>query len=199
MWVSLTLSTFLLVPYLAACSGDRSPDATSGEATSGEATSGERNKTAEGSSVSTGNSDEGQSTLETDRPYLNRLLPEAQRIQQEYGIPLETTLAIAVHETGWGKFEIGKNNHFGLRCASDDCITLNKNGADIRYETCPDESECFDMFAESLTKLSEGQPGDLSVIYENGYATSPSWVRKVRRIRRQVRKTLRKAGIETVS
>ena len=193
------LSAVLLVPYLSACSGDRTSD------TASDAASSERNKTAEasaetateGASVSTDSAATAKSTPETDRPYLNQLLPEAQRIRQEYGIPLETTLAIAVHETGWGKFEIGKNNHFGLRCVSDDCITLNKNGADIRYETCPDETECFDIFAESLTELSNGKPGDLSVIYQNGYATSPSWVRKVRRIRRQVRKTLKKAGIET--
>ena len=189
-WVSLLLSTFLLAPYLAACSSDRALDSPSGDSTFSE-----RSPTAQSSKNT---ASKGDFTLRTDRPYLNRLLPEAQRIQQEYGIPIETTLAIAVHETGWGKFEIGKNNHFGLRCASGDCITLtNNSGANVLYETCPDEAECFDIFARSLTELSNGQPSDLAVIYKNGYATSPSWVRKVRRIRRQVRRTLKKAGIET--
>ena len=137
-----------------------------------------------------------QSTPKTDKPYINSLLPEAQRIEQEYGIPVATTVAIAIHETGWGKHEIGQNNHFGLRCASDDCVTLSHSGADISYETCPDEAECFNMFAESLTELSQGEPSDLRVIYQNGYATSPKWVNKVRRIRRQVRKTLKAAGYQ---
>ena len=53
------------------------------------------------------------------------------------------------------------------------------------------------MFARSLIELSNDRPSDLRVIYNNGYATSPSWVRKVRRIRRQVKKTLNKAGVET--
>lgn len=137
-----------------------------------------------------------QPPVKTDKPYINRLLPEAQRIEQEYGVPVATTLAIAIHETGWGKYEIGQNNHFGLRCASDDCTTLNKNGAAISYETCPDEAECFNMFAESVTELAKGKPSDLRVIYKNGYATSPQWVSKVRRIRRQVKKTLEAAGYQ---
>ena len=134
---------------------------------------------------------------ETDRPYLNKLLPEARRIQQEHGIPIDLTMAIAIQETGWGKHEIGQNNHFGLRCASDDCVTLNKDGANIRYETCPNEAECFNLFAKTLNELSDGNPGDVRALYRNGYATSPRWVRKVKSLRRQVRKTLNKAGIST--
>lgn len=158
-------------------SADKDSDATDG------ATTAEASATTEASSA--------QSAAQTDRPYINRLLPGARRIQSEYDIPMDTTIAIAIQETGWGKGVIGKNNHFGLRCASDDCITLNG----IKYETCPDAEECFNIFAESLKEMSEEKPGDLRVLYRNGYATSPNWVRRVRRIRRQVRKTLKEAGI----
>ena len=126
----------------------------------------------------------------TDNPYINRLLPEAQRLQAEYGIPVDVTIAIAIHETGWGKYVIGQNNHFGLRCVSDDCVTLSKRGRQVQYETCQQASECFDMFADSIVELSDGNPENLRAIYRNGYATSPRWVRSVRKIRTQVQKAL---------
>ena len=144
-------------------------------------------------------SSKDDSLPETDRPYLNKLLPEARRIQQEHVIPIDVTMAIAIQETGWGKHEIGQNNHFGLRCTSDDCVTLNKNGANIRYETCPDQAECFNLFAKTLNELSDGNPGNIRALYRNGYASSPRWVRKVKRLRRQVRKTLDESGIRTLS
>lgn len=207
LWRRLSLLSLALSFsfFLSACSGSN-PNASTADPHSTTATSEEKNaaknstsknSTSEVSTSSADTSQTEQSAPKTDRPYINQLLPEAQRIQQEFGIPVATTIAIAIHETGWGEFEIGQNNHFGLRCASDDCITLTKGGANISYETCPDESECFDMFARSLKDLSAGDPSDLRVIYKNGYATSPSWVRKVRRIRRQVRKTLDRAGIAT--
>ena len=182
-WVSLIFLA-LIGTHLSGCGGDRLSKAAS-------------STNLEQSALSSNSSeDETLAAPKTDRPYIDRLLPESQRISKEFGVPVDTTLAIAIYETGWGKFEIGQNNHFGLRCASDDCTVLNKNGKDIRYETCPDESECFDMFARSIVDLSNGQPGNLSAIYQNGYATSPSWVRQVRQIRRQVRQTLQKAGVE---
>ena len=132
----------------------------------------------------------------TDSDYVNTLLPEAQRIEKEYGIPLDMTIAIARQESGNGEYIIGKGNHFGLRCDSDDCITLEKNGRQIEYETCPDVSECFNIFAESIKALTEDGPVTLTRIYENGYATSPHWVERVRTIRKEVRQTLTEAGIE---
>lgn len=137
-----------------------------------------------------------QPAKKTDSEYINRILPEAQRIQQEYGIPLDLTLAIARQESGNGDYVIGKGNHFGLRCDSDDCITLEKNGRMINYETCPDISECFNIFAESINALTAEAPITLQRIYENGYATSPQWVDKVKVIREEVRQTLSEAGIK---
>ena len=132
----------------------------------------------------------------TDSDYVNTLLPEAQRIEKEYGIPLDMTIAIARQESGNGDYVIGQNNHFGLRCASDDCITLEKNGQQISYETCPDASECFNIFAKSVKKLTGDKKITVRRLYRNGYATSPKWVKKVRTIRKEVRRTLSKAGIK---
>ena len=133
---------------------------------------------------------------ETDSDYVNTLLPEAQRIEKEYGIPLDMTIAIARQESGNGEYVIGKGNHFGLRCDSDNCITLEKNGRAIEYETCPDVSECFNIFAESINALTEDGSVTLTRIYENGYATSPHWVERVKTIRKEVRQTLTEAGIK---
>ena len=137
-----------------------------------------------------------QQQPETSSNYVNSLLPEAQRIKKEYDIPLDLTIAIARQESGNGEYIIGKGNHFGLRCDSDDCITIEKNGRQIEYETCPDVSECFNIFAESINALTEDEPVTLKRIYENGYATSPLWVEKVKTIREEVRQTLTEAGIE---
>lgn len=137
-----------------------------------------------------------ESTKKTKSKYINKILPESRRIQQEYGIPLDLTLAIARQESGNGDYVIGKNNHFGLRCDSDDCITIEKNGRMIEYETCPDASECFDLFAESIKALTPDGSINLQRIYENGYATSPQWVDKVKTIRQEVRQTLNEAGIK---
>ena len=137
-----------------------------------------------------------QPAKKTDSAYVNKILPEARRIRQEYGIPLDLTIAIARQESGNGDYVIGKNNHFGLRCDSNDCITLEKNGRMINYETCPDASECFNIFAESIKALTTDGPVTLTRIYENGYATSPKWVDKVKTIRQEVRQTLSEAGIK---
>ena len=132
----------------------------------------------------------------TDSEYVNNLLPEARRIQKIYGIPIDLTIAIARHESGNGEYIIGKGNHFGLRCDSDDCITLEKNGQMINYETCPDTSECFDIFAESIKALGGKKPFTTQELYRNGYATSPTWVERVDVIRKEVQQTLSEAGIK---
>ena len=137
----------------------------------------------------------------TSSKYINSILSESQRIQQEYGIPLDLTLAIARQESGNGDYIIGKGNHFGLRCASDDCITLEKYGRQISYETCPDVSECFNIFANTVRDLigdnwTEDESITLNKLYQNGYASSPYWVKRVRKIRKEVRRTLSKANIK---
>lgn len=132
----------------------------------------------------------------TSSKYINSLLPEATRIKEEYGIPLDITLAIAREESGNGDHIIGKGNHFGLRCASDDCITLEKHGQTISYENCPDVSECFNIFAKTIIDLTGDKGITLRRLYRNGYATSPNWVRRVGKIRKEVRRTLSKADIK---
>lgn len=132
----------------------------------------------------------------TSSEYVNLLLPEARRIEKEYDIPLDLTIAIAREESGNGDYVIGEGNHFGLRCDSDDCITLEKNGQQISYETCPEVSECFNIFAESVKALTGDRKITVRRLYRNGYATSPKWVRKVRTIRKEVRRTLSKADIK---
>ena len=142
------------------------------------------------------NAAQQHSAKKTDSEYVNNLLPEARRIQKKYGIPIDLTIAIARQESGNGEYIIGKGNHFGLRCDSDDCITLEKNGQMINYETCPDTSECFDIFAESIMALGGKKPITPQELYRNGYATSPTWVRKVNTIRKEVQQTLSEAGIK---
>ena len=137
-----------------------------------------------------------QKIKKTSSEYVNLLLPEARRIEKEYGIPLDLTIAIAREESGNGDYIIGQGNHFGLRCASDDCITLEKNGRQISYETCPDTSECFNIFAKSVKELTGDKEITIRRLYRNGYATSPQWVKKVRTIRKEVRRTLSQAGVK---
>ena len=89
-----------------------------------------------------------QSAKKTDSDYINSILPQARRIEKEYGIPIDLTLAIARQESGNGDYIIGQNNHFGLRCDSDDCITLEN--ADRRSNTKP-----VRKYPNALTSLQE--------------------------------------------
>lgn len=132
----------------------------------------------------------------TDSEYINSILPQARRIQKKYNIPLDLTLAIARQESGNGEYVIGKGNHFGLRCDSDDCITLEKNGQMISYETCPKVAECFNIFAESINALTGDKTPTTQLLYQNGYATSPTWKKRVDTIRQEVQQTLSEAGIK---
>ncbi|PZD73940.1 hypothetical protein C1752_01526 [Acaryochloris thomasi RCC1774] len=133
--------------------------------------------------------EEDQEIMQTSDPYINRLLPNAKRLRKEYDVPLELTLAIAIHETGHGDFVLGQDNHFGLKCRSNDCVSARSS----QWENCADPAPCFDMFAKTITDLSGGDFTDLEKIRQAGYATSPKWTRKVKKIRRSVRRKLKKA------
>lgn len=48
----------------------------------------------------------------------------------------------------------------------------------------------------SVNALAGDKPITIQRIHQNGYATSPHWVKRVNIIRKEVRKTLSEAGIE---
>ncbi len=137
--------------------------------------------------------DPNLSVKKTSDAYINRLLPEAKRIRRQYGVPVDLTLAIAIQETGYGKYTIGQNNHFGLKCKSQDCVTVTTNGQAAQWENCANPSPCFDTFAQTVQKLSGKDYNDLEKIRQAGYATSPDWTDKVREVRSTVRSTLKAA------
>lgn len=82
-----------------------------------------------------------------------------------------------------------------MRCNGNDCITIEKNGQAIEYETCPDVSECFNLFAESINALVD-RPITAQKLYQNGYATGSGWVDKINTIRNSVQQTRSEAGIK---
>lgn len=133
--------------------------------------------------------------LETSKPYINQLLPQAARIEQEHSIPVDMTMAIAILETGWGKHVVGENNHFGLRCISDDCVARVKRGRTIRYESCPELAECFDTFAQTVNELTDGEVANVDKLAQE-YASGANWARKVKKIQKQVNKILNRAREE---
>lgn len=57
-------------------------------------------------------------------------------------------------------------------------------------------SECFNIFAESVNALTGDEAITTQRLYDNGYATSPTWVERVDTIRQEVQQTLSEAGIE---
>ena len=83
-----------------------------------------------------------------------------------------------------------------MTCGSEDCITLETNGQQVSYENCSDASECFNIFAQRVKTLAGDQPITLTTLYQNGYATSPTWVEQVETIRQEVQQTLSEAGIK---
>jgi hypothetical protein len=85
-------------------------------------------------SFKTSGSDPNLAVTHTSDAYINRLLPEAKRIRRKYGIPMDLTLAIAIHETGYGKAVIGQNNHFDCpRCPDNPMGELRQPNALFRY------------------------------------------------------------------
>lgn len=138
--------------------------------------------------------DPNLSVTHTPDPYINRLLPQAKRISREYGIPIDLTLSIAIQETGYGKYVIGQNNHFGLKCKSNDCVTVPGSASTARWENCTDATLCFDTFAKTIDRLAKNDNfEDLRKIRRAGYATSPEWTQKVSTIRQSVRDVLQQA------
>jgi flagellum-specific peptidoglycan hydrolase FlgJ len=137
--------------------------------------------------------DPNLSVKNTSDAYINRLLPEAKRIRRKYGVPVDLTLAIAIQETGYGKYTIGQNNHFGLKCKSHDCIGVTTGGQTTQWENCMDAAPCFDTFAQTIKQLAGNDFNNLEKIRQAGYATSPDWTEKVQAVRQTVRNTLKEA------
>lgn len=55
------------------------------------------------------------STADVDHPFLQKLLPAAQRIERKYGLPAAAILAQAALESNWGRSAIGTYNIFGIK------------------------------------------------------------------------------------
>lgn len=74
-------------------------------------------------------------------PDILPIVEQAWNIEQEYGINLRFTLAVACHETGLGKYLSNYNNYFGL-----------KKSSFMSFET---PSESVNTFAETIINLSK--------------------------------------------
>jgi flagellum-specific peptidoglycan hydrolase FlgJ len=138
--------------------------------------------------------------------YVDRYLPDAAQVADEYNVPVDFLLSVAGLETGWGKSELCQmaNNHFGIKNFYNEgpsyCMMhmdYNEYGQEVVEHTCfkkyVSSKQSFIDYLEHLE--SRGCYLDIKdipsatfadwirVVAECGYATDPSYAQKVANIR----------------
>ena len=121
----------------------------------------------------------------------------AQRTAQELGTSPLAVMAIAIHETGWGKSVKG-NNHFGTKSSGNEpsvnftTSEYDENGNKLtikdNFQTFESPEASFDGFAQFLKKYKRYKPALAAAenpeqfireLQKAGYATDPEYASKV--------------------
>lgn len=129
--------------------------------------------------------------------FYNQYLPYAKQLQAKYGIPVNATLAILANETGWGAngmvapFGIkgsgtaGSTNSPTWEVMNGQRVNINDNFA--QYNNL---GEAFDAFGQLVSTspryqaaIGQTDPYQFAeALRQGGYATDPSWAKKIANI-----------------
>ncbi|MDO8465982.1 MAG: flagellar assembly peptidoglycan hydrolase FlgJ [Gallionella sp.] len=141
----------------------------------------------------------------TQKDFVNRMLPYARQASQASGVPLQLMLGQAALESGWGKREIrmadGSNSYnlFGIKANSDwngkiaEVMTTEyKNGVPSKqvekFRAYSSYAEAFKDYAELLgdnpryadvLRLDGDAVGMARALQKAGYATDPQYADKL--------------------
>lgn len=138
--------------------------------------------------------------------YVDKHLPVASEVANEYNVPVDFLLSVAGLETGWGKSELSQmaNNHFGIKNFYNEgpsyCMMhmdYNEFGQEVVEHTCfkkyASSKQSFIDYLEHLESRGcyldiKDIPGAtfadwIRVVADCGYATDPSYAQKVANIR----------------
>lgn len=148
-------------------------------------------------------------TINTSNAYINRVYPLAKRLNEQRGIPISMTIALARHETGNGRSVIAQNNHWGIKCLGNDCVTVKtqeevggvKRFYNLKFESCNDVDRCLRILANTFDNLLIKGGGNKTLyrtnpdeafraIHRGGYATDSNWSNAVVRIRQETERIL---------
>jgi hypothetical protein len=131
--------------------------------------------------------------------FVRSVRPYAERVERETGVPAAIMIAMAVNETGYGKFAAG-NNFFGIKAdrgwrgsTTGDVRTwevVDGQRVDITdvFRAYPDPADSFRDFAAFLRENSRyrecwectGDPRRfIEAIWAAGYATDPDYPAKI--------------------
>ena len=139
---------------------------------------------------------------ETKQDFIDRLLPHAQSIEAETGIPARFMIAQAALESGWGKREIltaeggASHNLFGIKATgwrgqtAEVITTEYRQGLAMKvsqsFRAYADYGEAFADYARLLGQKYglQGVGNDpetfVSALVKGGYATDPAYASKLR-------------------
>jgi len=128
--------------------------------------------------------------------FVDTLLPQAQKVAQDTGIPWQVLMAIPANETGWGA-AVFHNNYFGIKgpgAAARTWEVINGQRVDITdsfrtFDSAEQSMRAFASFlrensryAPALQYLKDNPsdwPGFVKQIHQAGYATDPAWSDKI--------------------
>ncbi|HEY1295460.1 MAG TPA: glucosaminidase domain-containing protein [Chloroflexota bacterium] len=131
----------------------------------------------------------------SQQAFIDQMLPKAQAMGRQTGIPWQVLIAIPANETGWGS-AVFHNNYFGIKGAGAPARTwevVNGQRQDITdsFRTFDSAEASMKGFAElmnnpryqpamaQLQKDPSNWPAFVSMIHTAGYATDPAWAQKV--------------------
>ncbi len=130
--------------------------------------------------------------------FINRVLPVAKQVKEEYGIPIPVTIAIGALETWWGR-KVKDNAYFGVKAHKTKGATtsfettefINKNKVKLTdsfraYKNIEEAGKDFGKFLTSNSKykkalLHPSEPYKFANELKS-YATDPNYVKKLKSI-----------------
>ncbi|WP_337062391.1 glycoside hydrolase family 73 protein [Serratia fonticola] len=129
--------------------------------------------------------------------FIDQALPAAQKVQQDWGIPVSVTLAQSAQETGWGK-SVKNNAYFGIKGVSPTGKSGMFNTTEVidgKVISISDKFRAYNDFAESADDYGrflnknpryaealkhKDDPFTFSKeVAKAGYATDPKYADKI--------------------
>lgn len=140
--------------------------------------------------------------------YVNKYLPVAAQVAAEYQVPVDFLLCVSGLETGWGSSELSQmaNNHFGIKNPYNEgpsyCMMhmdYDEQGQEVTAHTCfkkyDNPKQSFIDYLEHLETrgcyldikdIPDATFADwVKVVADCGYATDPSYAKKIDQIRKK--------------
>ena len=119
----------------------------------------------------------------------------AARLESEYGIPSDFTIAVGNHESGNGSAVIGVDNWFGVKASPNAIATSTHHttefygGSEVGITDSFCADGCADSFARTVVNILKEQgksprgmsPDAIATSLDGRYASDPEWASKIKK------------------